>query len=209
MTKEIIHIPGPSTIPKPWERQHFDTDESFEAFKLFRDSRPPRRVLAQRGYPTSSLYAWFRDHAWAERVRAYDAHTDSILLGEREALLRQNAQQISAEHMALLHSARDLAQRELDKMLSRSVDNDEMNLLRPGELVKLLETVIRYDRLIRGESTENIDQQIDLSALTLDELLTYKALREKTIHVEANVAPRTPHPVEPDQVSALRLNSRE
>lgn len=174
MSTAMIHVPGPS----PWERQYTETDDAWRAFKAFRDTRPPRRQRAVIGFAHATICKWYNDHRWPERCDAYDRHMERIVLEEREKLLRQSAREISADHMAMIQSARAIAQAELDKLLASSNESD-IPLLRPIEVIRLSEMVVKLDRLIRGESTETVEHSVDLSRLSTDELRTMRELTRK------------------------------
>lgn len=172
-----------STELLAWERQETDTDDSWVAFVAFRDMKAPRRLLtvAVNGsrLPTAKLSEWYRAHAWKERADAYDRHMDRVVLEEREALLRQTSKEISAEHMTMLHAARELVQRELDKWLQASRETEAQGLLKVSDVNRLLENVVKLDRLIRDQSTEQVTVEMDLSKLTPEELKQLRTLREK------------------------------
>lgn len=176
-SKAMVHIPGPPP-PLPWERQSVETDDAWRAFKAFRDARPPRRQRSVVGFSTNTICQWYNDFNWPGRCSAYDAHMEKIAQGERESILRQAASEVSAEHMAMIQTARHLAQLELDKLLDAS-NQCETNLLRPGEVIKLSEAVVKLDRLVRGESTESVEHNVDLSRLSIDELRTMRELTKK------------------------------
>lgn len=170
------------TAPNSWERQDYDTEESWACFQVYRDQRPPRRLALTPGgvfVDPAKLRTWYKDHAWGARVEAYDRWVDEVLLEEREALLRQSAQAITIEHMTALGDARELASRELSKYLEASRATDAFGLLKPRELTALLETVIKYDRLIREQSTERTETKFDLSGLDVSELRELEALTKK------------------------------
>ncbi len=177
----MIHVPG-LPPPLPWERQTTETDDAWRAFKAFRDTVPPRRARSVIGFAHMTVSQWYNQYRWPERCDAYDRHLERVTLDERDRLLKQKASEVSAEHMGMLQSARHLAQYELDKLRTQSAES-EVPLLRPGEVFKLSEMVVKLDRLIRGESTESVEHNIDYSKLTTDEIrvmieLTKKASKE-------------------------------
>lgn len=156
-----------------WSRMPYDTNESWVAFQSYRDQTPPRRQRSTTQGTISQVACWAREHFWAARCEAYDRHMDLVVVAEREALLRQGVQDITAQHMVILADARALAQREFAEFMGRSPGG-----WRPAELVKLLETVIKYDRLVRGEHTEMV-ASVDLSSFTDEELEVYNELNQK------------------------------
>jgi hypothetical protein len=62
-----------------------------------------------------------------------------------------------------------------------SRQSDMHGLLRPGEIARLTEVAIKFDRLLRGESTENVATaaSVDLSGLSLDELRALSEIQRK------------------------------
>lgn len=162
-----------------WERQPGDTDESWHAFVAFRDAKPPRRLLGRPGTgPTVQLSKWYREGGWRERAAAYDAYMDHVMLQEREDFLRQTAKDISVEHMQVLQTARSLVQRELDKFLKASQESEAIGMVSPGQLNAMMENMVKLDRLVRDQSTENVETGMDLSQLSVEEL---KALKELSL----------------------------
>ncbi len=109
---------------------------------------------------------------------AYDRHLEKVYLAEREALLRESTAAITAKQMAMLNSAQHIAQSELDKHIKQLQEN-EAPLLRFADVVRLVEMTIKYGRLIRGQSTESVDNKLDLSGLSPDELWQLKKIQEK------------------------------
>lgn len=169
-------------VPEPrlWERMVSEPEDAWRAFKAFRDARPPRKQRSVVGFGTMIICQWYNEYKWPERADAFDRHMEHITLLEREAQLKQSAKDVSAEHMAMLQSARHLAQKELDKLLAVANDsNTDAPLLRPTDVIKLSEMVIKLDRLVRGESTEAPDVRTDLSKLSTEELRQFLELRKK------------------------------
>lgn len=163
---------------KLWERQLSDTDDSWTAFVSYRDMPTPRRLIRFGPYPTGKLAEWFRAHNWAARVNAYDNHLDAIRREEREALLAQHEREIMTEHLVLLSEARELVARELSKYLTSSREGTLHGLLKPSELTKLFEMVLKSDRLLKDQPTERVATQ-DLSKLTLEELRKLEEIHKK------------------------------
>lgn len=161
-----------------WERQPSDTEESWEAFKSFRDAKPPRKLF-RPGVPTGKTSEMYRDHNWKARVEAFDIYMDQKAVEERRQIVGMKAKEIAEEHMIILTRARKIVSRELDKLLEASNSDDMAGTIKPSELTKLLEAVIKFDRLVRGESTEKTDTGVDLSKLSLDELREFEKMQRK------------------------------
>lgn len=161
-----------------WTKQPYETDAEFVSFQAYRDAKPPRRLVGRPGAgSTAELSRMFRENNWTIRVQAYDLYMDHVFLTEKEEFLKQSARDLSAQHMAILHTSRQLVQRELDKMLEASTRSDAVGLLSGGQITAMMDATVKLDRLIKGESTESVEVKQDLSALSVDEL---KQLRELT-----------------------------
>lgn len=165
----------------PWGRLACDTDESWLAFVAYRDGRPPRRLRSVCCAPVLDVQRWYIEHGWRERVSAYDAHLDTVMREERETVLRQKTQEIAAEHMAVLANARQICDLEISRILETTRNCKGPNVvMKTGELIKLMELVIKMERLVRDQTTENLGTGIDLSKLTDEELEEYQRLLKKT-----------------------------
>lgn len=165
----------------PWHKQHQDTEESWVAFQYFRDMRAPRSLYIAPNnirLPHEKVRRWYNEHDWKARVDAFDNHLADVRQAEVEALIKQSANEVTAEHMATLSRARELCAREVQKWLDMSRDS-EVTALRPRELTSLLETVIKYDRLLRDQTTEKTETSLDLSKLSIEELKTLETLHRK------------------------------
>jgi hypothetical protein len=161
----------------PWDRQAGDTDESFLWFQAYRDATPPRRLDRVRtavpgkvAPPLQALLEWHQAGCWADRASAWDAHLDEIRQAEREDAVRAGARaQADADEQTLVRDLRELALREVDKLVRTSVASDA-ETLRPGVILKLAELGIKLGRLQRGESTENTATSVDLSGVSTEAL---------------------------------------
>lgn len=191
MRKKPAVAKPPAVVPKPWEQHPCDTGDSWEAFKKYRDLRPPRRQRAVLGYATSRVNEWFNDNNWPQRVSAYDAHMERVAQTEREQFVKQKTQEITADHMAILQTARFLVQSELDKLMDASKMSEAHGLLKPADVAKFMELSIRFDRLIRGETTDN-ETRVDLSMLSVDDLRAVREIRKKVDHAAATSHAKNP-----------------
>lgn len=167
-------------VPLPWERQLIDTNESWQAFVLYRDMPPPRKTRRVFGPTVLNVAKWYSEHAWEKRVAAYDAHLDKIRREERERIMAQSARDVAVEHMALLADARDVVSHELSLLANQAREQRVAGFIKPGDLIKLAEMTMKFDRLVRGETTENVGTgELDLSKLSDDEFDRYQELVAK------------------------------
>jgi hypothetical protein len=104
---------------------------------------------------------------------------DEILVTEREALLKDSTRTAMAEHVSLLNDSRQVAAQELAKLLEYSSSTPAGGILKPNELIKLIDATIKLDRLVRGESTEIVEERTDLSKLSIEDLRKLKEIKEK------------------------------
>lgn len=171
----------PVKIPDPWERQAGEGDEAWVSFQAYRDAPPDERTITRvASKRVSVLSKWLRDHNWEERCRAFDAVHDKWRLEEREALFRKTARERAMDHMVVLADMKDLVTREFQKLNEASKDNDMIGLVKAETLVKIAETLIKYERLVCGQTTENVGTtDLDLSKLSVEELRTMNAIMTK------------------------------
>lgn len=84
-----------------WEIQPAETTKAYQAFRVYRDLGPSRtqakaadildmQVNARhaKSSPSNALAALSSKYRWVERVRAYDAYLETMLLGAQESALR-------------------------------------------------------------------------------------------------------------------------
>jgi len=164
---------------KPWDRQPTEPDDAWEAFKKYRSQQHPRHAAKVYGYPVADRARWFVDYHWTDRCKAYDLYLEGVYHDEFEARFRDGARAMAEAHLAMLKDARELAAMELEKMRRVSEESEQYGVMKAGELIKLLEASIKLERLVRGESTENVQQSMDLSKLSVDELKLWNDLQEK------------------------------
>ena len=187
---------------EPWKRQKGETASEYEKFCAYRDMRyitPPgsksipkldltlRRSLAQLskqvGISRRKLGDLSSEHNWQSRVEAYDAY---ILDLRRE----KNEQEIldMQERHATIAS-------EMIKKATRRLLEIQDTDISATDIVRLIDTGVKIERLSRGQSTENqnvtgsiehdgavkvqVETEPDLSHLSDEELEQLEALLEK------------------------------
>jgi len=164
-----------------WEQWEGEPEEAFAAFVQYRDQTKPRAILRVFGARNTKLLEWSQTFEWKRRVLAYDRHHDAIRLEATESVLAQKGAEVAAEHLLLLKDTRELVARELKKLVEASRNSDMPGLLRTNDLIKMTDMVVKLDRLLRGESTENlgVTDELDYSGLTIEEIKQLKDLRAK------------------------------
>lgn len=172
---------APDTVRlDPWERQADEPEAAYEAFKGYLLQNPPRRLAhASVRHGAAALSRLFNTYAWSERVLAYDRHVERVRREEREALLRQDAKERAAADLALLQGVHDVLSREIAKLVRDSQATEAFGIVKVSDLNKLLGRKIELERLIHGESTENIGVTVDMSKLSIEELKELQRLQAK------------------------------
>lgn len=165
-----------------WTRRKNEDEAAWKAFVSYREQRSPRRTqyVTVDGMQVSpgDIATWAKKYDWLTRAADYDAHLDTVFLAEREAALKIGAQTAAAEHLQILASMREVLGREMAKWNAASRDAG-VTVMKPGELQKYAETVVKLERLVRGQSTETVETVYDFSKLTTEEIKTLLELTEK------------------------------
>lgn len=168
-------------LPKPWERQPNESDHAWLCFCAYRDMHPSERLLKRAGVADSVTKSkWYREHNWSDRCKAYDDHMSSIVQEERETMLRRTSRELAFEHSMQMAEMRDFWLREFAKYQAQSRESEMPAPVKFGELLKLGEMTVKLQRLLSGETTENVGTtDLDFSKLSLEELRTLHELTAK------------------------------
>lgn len=183
---EATQEPVPGTHVPDWHRQSGEPEAAFLKFEEYLHQPRPRRLIRPGVGNTQAMCDLSKQFRWFERADAYDTHWAQTRDREVEAFIKQEAREIAAEHMAILRDFRELLAIHVERKLAtaRTIEFSDAKF---AELARLGEMVIKYDRLIRGESTENHAKVADLSNLSLEELRAANELAEK---LEASDGPK-------------------
>jgi hypothetical protein len=164
----------------PWERQPSEGEEEWQAFRNYRDQAPPRRIQHVYVRRTADVSKWSADHCWSERVAAYDRHLDEERRTVREAVLKESEKERAARQLGQLKSVQDIIDLELAKLWRDAKNSEAFGLVKVNDLNKLMANAITLERLIRGQSTENVaSTDVDLENLSPDELRQLRELQQK------------------------------
>lgn len=165
-------------IPRLWERQPGELDKEWEAFTFYRENRPKtlEATAKELGIPLSTLYGWSSDLMWRERVAAYDRHIDRARVRAAETA----AQRQGRTHARLLGKARRILDHEIAERL-KDIEAGHHERMKDSTYRLMLETVVKLERLVAGESTERVDdaRKVDFSKLSTEELEQYAQLHRK------------------------------
>jgi hypothetical protein len=98
-------------------------------------------------------------------------------MSEHQQIVLRDGRAWSEQISELIGGGLELAQAEVRKLLERSRATGDMNVLKAGELVRLLVAIQQMARLHLGETTANVElSAADMSELTDDELRTLRDL---------------------------------
>lgn len=166
---------------QPWERQDGEPELAYEAFKGFVFQTLPRRLhhsSVKHGH--AELSTLYNEWRWQERALAYDRYTERQRQAERDAILRQDEKERVAKMVSMLEGVADVIEREMAKLIRDSRTSQAFGLIKPSDLNKLMTSYITFQRLIHGESTENVATvDASLSKLSLDELKELARIQAK------------------------------
>jgi hypothetical protein len=151
----------------PWERQASESAKAFAAFSAYRDLPPSQRSFdeagrrvyrSQRGRKrgaTGRIREWAREHKWASRAAAWDAHLDRLASLARIETVRE----MQNQHRAILNAV----SKKVATALSRKCTWNSMG---PTQGIRVLGELIRLQRLVDGEpiTIERVEHGIDQSA---------------------------------------------
>lgn len=168
--------------PKPWEFQPWiDTPESYNGFVWFLGFLAPRRVAPiahafQKSVAT--VNKWAKDGFWHQRAAAYDQDLARIRKEELDRVYRLEGADLAKQHLDLIALGNTLVEDQIQKHLAEAIDRTQPSK-KLGEIVKLRGELFKEERLVRGQSTEIVDQELDLSKLDDEELDQLDRLRKK------------------------------
>jgi hypothetical protein len=167
--------PRPDTPPDvaPWERQHGEGDERWEAFIVYRDqlgAGENRRSLAkvgrQLGKSRVLIERWSSEDQWRSRVAAFDREQDALRrqtqAAELAKIVRRQSTSLGAAAQAMLAPIEAYLRRIAQ--LRQEVGDDEvfkgMTLADLGrearEAARLLPQLVQVERLVNGLTTQNV-----------------------------------------------------
>ena len=179
---ELISLPR-TTAPKAWQRQVEETGPAFEAFVLFRDTASPRsikQVAEILGKGRSTFDEWAKKYRWNDRCRLWDNEVDKRTsdaeIAEIKAMKRRHAK-VAYE----LQSAAQLALTHLTAKLKVAKEGSK-TLVSPEQMSRMIDVGSRLERLSSDEPStiSRVQEQVDFSNLSVDELVTLKDLLEKS-----------------------------
>jgi hypothetical protein len=168
---------------KPWERQENESSPAFEAFVLYRDTRPRslRKVSEVLDKSKSLVEGWSSSHHWVMRCEQWDNELDAVSQQSQiDEVTEMKRRQIGiAIHM------QELAAKAL-KLLEASLESKNgKSVISADNSVRMADIGAKLERLNRDEPS-NIErvQKNDFSKLNTEELFTLRALLQKSGNVD-------------------------
>jgi len=189
--------------PEAWERQAKESLRAFKCFCVYRDmpykdadnitrkqierGRSAAKVAKETEVPVSTIRHYMQETAWTVRAAAYDNHVDALKREQSEAEIIK---------MHKFHAAAGTA---LIKRAMRRVLNLEDEEISTADVVRMIDTGVKIERLSRGESTERQDIKqehsgtittkqvpVDLTSLSDEELDEFERLCRKVQPADAD-----------------------
>lgn len=165
-------------------KQSFETEDEFAAFQCMKHlpkrARNMQDVARYCSLSYDQVLSLAERHHWRARLAAYDGHQAQ----DAGILLRRQKDDAQVQHMRLLEKSAEVLHGELDALIERqrhlrAQGASQVSLLKPSEMSRLLERMIKLDRLIMGEVTERAGEEFDLSRFTTQELEQWYELMRK------------------------------
>lgn len=183
------------TVPDnaAWLRNDRETDQHWAFFQYYRTWAYPDEkaglagryrprdltvIAKELGEPESGLRALARASRWGYRAARFDAWVDARLSddGLSEAVVARRG------HIRMLTQARHICEIELGKLYAKAMD-PEASELSPREILKYLELIVKAERLLHGEATENVAVQVgwNIESLEIEDLRELDRIRGKLL----------------------------
>ena len=164
----------PPAYLEPWEKHPGESTSRYEAFLIYRDQpaqgqlrRSLERAAHAAGKAPATLEGWSREDHWRERCSAWDRHLqavrDAAKVRELEAIGVRQAQQLAAATQTLQAPIVALLTR-IQRRQEADPAADPWAGIGDAALAQLairaaraMPHVIVGERLVQGQSTENVD----------------------------------------------------
>jgi hypothetical protein len=185
----VSYTPGVSIgQPAPWDFQPgIDTADSWPIFAWYLQLAPPRRlkpVALQFQLSVPTVSRWAAHGLWQERARAWDQHLTRMRHAAQEEIYGQEGKDVAKAYLDTIRAQKAVLDDQVDKLMQECIESPTRRL-RPNEIVRLSVETLRAERLLRGQATEIVGEELDLSQLTDEELAAYEALTSKARRKES------------------------
>lgn len=152
----------PKWTDKPWERQHGESTQAYEAFVAYRDMETKRSLRAvgqQLGKSKTLIERWNKAWNWQERVRAYENELDKMF---REKAIKERKKMI-VRHI-------DIAM-QLQRAALTALKDLNVEKMSVEEIRQYLKMATDLERLSRTDE-ENNKTESNSSNTLADTILT-------------------------------------
>jgi hypothetical protein len=164
----------------PWDRRQDEPSKAHAGLLAYLELPPQSRSIAKAakalGVPTSTAKTWSAKFQWGSRADAHAAYLARKAMRATEDSTVRDARRAAKSVSALL----TVALEEARKLIVQSKGSDD-SIASPKVVVELVHAAVKLQRLIAGESTENVDvvERVDLTKLSDEEFAAYEALSKK------------------------------
>ena len=141
----------PRQTEQPWERQPGESEQAFEAFRLYRDlgiRRSNIEVCNQLSKSRQLISRWKSKYRWDERARAYDNDLEK----QQHAEAVKNLKDMTSRHIKI---AINLQAKALEALAQLKVE--EMTPKDIKEYIKMATDLERLNRLTSASRDEGAD----------------------------------------------------
>lgn len=154
----------PDTI-EPWEQQPGETPHAYSMFVFYRDLHPLERSLSKvvevrnaatpnRKIGVFEVQRLSASWLWVSRVK----HWDAKVAKEANARELKAATDARLEHIQLARELQGLGREAVKKV--RAALKSKRGGVTAADAVRAVTEGVKLERLIRGESTENVDANV-------------------------------------------------
>ena len=150
----------------PWNRQPGESEESFEAFNIYRllgVDRSLEKVAEQLKKHPKTIRRHSASNKWVARAAAWD----NEIAKKSDDLIISEAQKMDLEHLQVWRAVRAAGATAAQRLL-RDMKKTDRNLLSPRDTIAMLEKATNYERLISDKATARVEQKFSIDVDALD-----------------------------------------
>lgn len=143
----------PRQTEQPWERQPGESEQAFEAFKIYRDlgvRRSNAEVCKQLSKSRQLISRWKSKYEWDDRVRAYDNDLEK----QQHAEAVKNLKDMTGRHIKIAMSLQRKALEALDKLKVEDMTPKDIK-----EYIKMATELERLNRLTSAAKDESLEEE--------------------------------------------------
>ena len=143
----------PRQTEQPWERQPGESEQAFEALKIYRDlgvRRSNAEVCKQLSKSRQLISRWKSKYEWDDRVRAYDNDLEK----QQHAEAVKNLKDMTGRHIKIAMSLQRKALEALDKLKVEDMTPKDIK-----EYIKMATELERLNRLTSAAKDESLEEE--------------------------------------------------